>query len=147
MFRGNKPIQGGGIVADQKKALDSRVQTISNSLTDMDPEFVARCGQRKRFEQREQIFRPAKVYTGRNTSIRCIVLDVNAKGARIALDGNLDLPEVVILKFDQTKEARSARVVWRDRNEYGLSYRMTSWQKPPVVFKESEAPSETPSSA
>lgn len=52
-----------------------------------------------------------------------MVLDISAGGVRIAVDGAVDLPGDVILKFDRTGETHSARVVWQDRNEYGLSYR------------------------
>ena len=109
------------------------MKSISDAYEDMDPEFVARCTQRKRWDKREPIFKPAKVHTGRGVFLRCIVLDVNAKGARIALDGAFQLPDVVVLRFDQTQESRTARVIWRDRNEYGLSYRIMKWQEAPAT--------------
>ena len=120
-------------MVNRNNLLDQRVESISHSPSGLSDESKAKCGQRKRWDEREQIFKPAKVYTGRGAYIRCIVLNVNAKGARVALDGSFDLPETVVLKFDQTKEAHTARVVWRDRNEYGLSYRIMRWQKPPVI--------------
>lgn len=118
-------------MADQKKNFDHRLRLISDEPSGLSPESRAKCNELKRWHERDPIFKPAKVFTGRGASVRCVVLDVNAKGARVALDGNFDLPDVVVLRFDQTKASYSARVVWRDRNEYGLSYRMMSWQRAP----------------
>ncbi len=120
-------------MANDKNNFDQRLKLISDEPSGLSPESRAKCNERKRWEDREPVFKPAKVFTGRGASVRCVVLDVNAKGARVALDGNFDLPDIVVLRFDQTKVSHSARVVWRDRNEYGLSYRMMSWQRAPSM--------------
>lgn len=113
-----------------KDQLARRLAAISHTLQQANGSLPQKSSahRQKSRDPRIQTFKPAKVFTGRNTSIPCIVLNVSVGGVRIAVDGAVDLPGDVILKFDRTGETRSARVVWQDRNEYGLSYRMLNWQ-------------------
>lgn len=120
-------------MANEKYNFDQRLKLISDEPSGLSPESRAKCNELKRFDERDPVFKPAKVFTGRGASVRCVVLDINAKGARVALDGSFELPEIVVLRFDQTKVSHSARVVWRDRNEFGLSFRMMSWQRTPSI--------------
>ncbi|MEM8936216.1 MAG: PilZ domain-containing protein [Pseudomonadota bacterium] len=74
----------------------------------------------KRTEPREAVFRPGKVYTSTSNFVRCVIQDVSANGARIRAEVAHDLPEIVIIKFDQTGIAKKARVVWQNECDAGL---------------------------
>lgn len=76
----------------------------------------------ERSDAREPTFRFARVFVGRQPSRSCIVRDISASGARIALDGALELPNEVILVIGQNARRYRARVAWRSEHEAGLCF-------------------------
>ena len=72
--------------------------------------------------EREQVFRLGSVYTGRNARIRCVVNDVNEKGARLTLQAVHQMPESVVVKFDQTGSRIRADVIWQQEDVIGIEF-------------------------
>jgi hypothetical protein len=75
----------------------------------------------RRKEPREPVYRFARIATGRNTVIKCIIRDISPSGARIAMEGSFELPAEVIIATDTGRRLR-ARVAWRSENEAGLCF-------------------------
>lgn len=87
----------------------------------------------RRKEPRQQTYRFASIAIGRQTVLRCIVRDLSASGARIALEGAAELPAEVILAIEQTGRRFRARVAWRSEHEAGLCFTGEIQSKPRVV--------------
>ncbi len=71
---------------------------------------------------RRSTYRLASVYVSRLESIRCVVIDLSADGARITMEHAYTLPEVVTLRFDQSCVRRKARITWRQGRDAGLCF-------------------------
>ncbi|MHA7873380.1 MAG: PilZ domain-containing protein [Hyphococcus sp.] len=76
--------------------------------------------QRHNREPREQVYRLARLFISKLDSMPCVVVNLSADGACIRFEGDIDLPEIVTLRFDQSAVRRKARVVWRQGREAGL---------------------------
>lgn len=72
--------------------------------------------------QREAVFRLARIFTGKNASVRCIVYNISATGARITMEGAFALPPVVILKLDYNREIRKSQIIWQNKTDAGLKF-------------------------
>ena len=76
----------------------------------------------RRKEPRDPTYRFARLTLSRQTVLRCIVRDISASGARVALDNASELPGEVILVIDQAGRRYRARVAWRSETEAGLCF-------------------------
>lgn len=83
----------------------------------------ARERQQRRGEARLPVFRFARIIVPSGEAFNCVIKDSSASGARIALEGALNLPEEVVLSVDQSARRFLARVAWRRDNEAGLSFK------------------------
>lgn len=72
--------------------------------------------------ERKTTYRFGRIVTEDGAVAICILKDLSATGARVALDGEAALPPRVTLKIDQTAETRAARVAWQRGNEAGLDF-------------------------
>lgn len=80
----------------------------------------------KRSQDRTPTFRAGKViFSGRN-EIPCVIKDCTQEGARVALEGELALPEEVVLVIAQAGVRRAAHVIWQDGREVGLEFQAVS---------------------
>lgn len=52
--------------------------------------------------------------------IDCKILDLSEDGAKIAVQGNTELPEVFALQIDNSRVLGEARVVWRTETAVGV---------------------------
>lgn len=73
-------------------------------------------------ETREPVFRPGKIYLSKTDYVRCVIRNVSGGGAYLHLEVCQPLPEIVVLRFDQTGVIKKARVAWQRETEAGLAY-------------------------
>jgi len=79
-------------------------------------------GATKRTKDRTPTFRAGRIiFSGRN-EIGCVIRDLSETGARVALEGDVGLPERVILVISQTAARRKSKIIWRIDRELGLSF-------------------------
>ena len=71
---------------------------------------------------RKAVYRLAIVFTSRIDGVDCVVVNLSADGARISLDENIELPEVVTLRFKKSGVEKEARIAWRHNQDIGLSF-------------------------
>lgn len=58
---------------------------------------------------------------GESVVICCIIKDISRSGARIMMEGAVDLPERLVLSVDQSGRRYRAHVAWRRDQEAGLA--------------------------
>lgn len=83
---------------------------------------MARARKDARRSERRKVFKPAVIIYGRGAEAQCIVNNISAGGARIAIDRGDAFPVDVTLKFDHAAPARKARIVWSKDKEHGLEF-------------------------
>lgn len=112
----------GKAADDAAKAFVARrLKAITNAKPVALPPMAARSDRRKD-SARQSVFRLARLFTSRFDSVRCVVVDLSADGARVAMEGAYTLPEEVTLSFDQSCVKRKARIAWRHDRELGLEF-------------------------
>jgi hypothetical protein len=77
-----------------------------------------------RKKPRRQFHYAARILAGKNTPpIACSISDISESGARIALEGDGELPDNFILLLTADGGARRrCRVVWRDGPSVGVEF-------------------------
>ncbi|MEM9616331.1 MAG: PilZ domain-containing protein [Pseudomonadota bacterium] len=85
------------------------------------PATTTNKAKRKRLT-RHSVFRLARVFISKMDSIRCVVVNLSADGARITMEDAYALPDIVTLRFDQSGVRRKARVAWRQDRDIGLCF-------------------------
>ncbi len=79
-------------------------------------------------QDRRQLFRHRVYYGGtlafnaRASTVSCIVRNFTTEGAKIELEGSAMLPEQVDFAVERKGLSRLARLVWRNRNQAGLTF-------------------------
>lgn len=76
----------------------------------------------KRAEERQSVFRFARVILADRSQVKCIIKDVSTRGAKIVLEGAHPLPSRIQLKIDQTGQTKPAAVIWQKELEAGLAF-------------------------
>jgi hypothetical protein len=73
---------------------------------------------------RRQFHYTARIIAGKNTPpITCSISDISERGARIALEGDGEVPDTFILLLTADGGARrQCRVVWRDGVSVGVEF-------------------------
>ena len=71
---------------------------------------------------RKPVYKLAKLFISKIDSVRCVVVNLSADGAKVTLEGAYDLPDVVVLRFEQTGVKKKARIAWRQDRDIGLSF-------------------------
>lgn len=77
----------------------------------------------RRGEERIPVFRHARIFLASGDEHNCVLKDLSAAGARIGIEGALNLPEELVLSIDQSVRRYLARVAWRRENEAGLFFK------------------------
>ncbi len=99
-----------------------RLSAITKAKPVTCPEATAVLRQHSPRTPRTTVYRLASLFINKMDSERCIVVDLSADGARITMEDIIDLPETVILRFDQSGIRKTARVVWRQDRDAGLAF-------------------------
>ena len=79
---------------------------------------------------REDTFRPGKIYTSRTNFHNCVIMNFSATGALVRMESGYGLPEIVVLRIIQTGVTKKARVIWRDETDIGLHFIEDLTQRP-----------------
>jgi hypothetical protein len=79
--------------------------------------------QERRGAPRARTVRAAiSVFTGPDSPIPCVVLDLSDTGARINLPGGEPLPEEFLLAIESKQIERRCRIAWRSGDEIGVEF-------------------------
>ena len=115
--------QGGGKNGKRDDAIARRIASLANtSRTSSPPPDISSKRRKQRRQDRKGVYRFGRIVTDVGETYPCIVRDINAFGARVALQGTVTLTPRVRLIIDQTAEQHIAEVVWQRENEAGLRY-------------------------
>lgn len=109
----------------KKSRINDRISSIANApQVTVGAQFgVPRSRQAKPDrEERKPVFRSGRVIVNANLQSQCVIRDISDHGARIVLDGAINLPEIVILKISQLGISKKARVAWQDELTAGLAF-------------------------
>jgi hypothetical protein len=77
--------------------------------------------QERRHIHRTRVFKAAKLF-GQACIADCVVRDITANGARLALVSTVCIPGTFDLSFDGARTLRSCRVVWCRPREIGVQF-------------------------
>lgn len=84
---------------------------------------LANADRDKRVAERVRSFLRAQIiFNNRMTTIDCIVKNISATGARVALDETLAVPTEFDIYIPQHRRSHHARLVWRDRESIGVDF-------------------------
>ncbi|MGA3304205.1 MAG: PilZ domain-containing protein [Methylovirgula sp.] len=93
----------------------------------------------KRASDRIRSFLRAQIiFNNRMTTIDCIIKNISATGARIALNDTLAVPTEFEIYIPQRGCSHHARLVWRDRDSIGIDF--TDVQQPTPAAPAPAAP-------
>lgn len=108
----------------QKEHIANRLASISGASAKVSDVRIPELKSRGRPERAERapVFRPGKLFVSKSHNLRCVIRNVSATGAYIHMDGTHPLPELVVLRFEQTGIVKKARVVWQKEIEVGLEF-------------------------
>lgn len=111
-------------MAKDKDRINRRLAAIkSASAAQYDgPELPRKQQRKKRAADRQTVYRFARVIMPDRSMLNCIIKDLSPGGARIMIEGNIELPPRVLLKIDQTGQTKQARVAWQKETEIGLQF-------------------------
>jgi PilZ domain-containing protein len=99
-----------------------RLSAISNAKPVMCPTAAAALRAHRERAPRKTVYRLASLFTSKMDSVRCVVVNLSADGARITMEDTYELPEFVMLRFDQSGVKKKARIAWRQDRDIGLSF-------------------------
>lgn len=98
---------------------DLRIERSAASAADSD----MRNTENMRSTERIRSFLRAQViFNNRMSTIDCIIKNISATGARIALDDALAVPTEFELNIPQKGRSHHARLVWRDKDSIGVEF-------------------------
>ena len=88
--------------------------------TDMNSPEV---GREKRSHDRIRSFLRAQIiFNNQMTTIDCIIKNISATGARIALNDALAVPTEFEIYIPQRRSSHHARLIWRDKDSIGVDF-------------------------
>jgi PilZ domain len=108
--------------AVEREAVNRRLAGIINAKPVATPPEFAGAQENRRRQPRKTTFKLARIFVNKIDSIRCVIINLSADGARISIEGDFDMPQYVVLKFEETGIKKKARIAWRHENEFGLSF-------------------------
>ncbi len=110
-------------MAKDKDRITRRLTAIKTaSAAQFDAPEAPRGSRDKRTSPRHTIYRFARLVLPDRSVMNCIMKDVSAGGAKVVIEGNVAMPQRVLLKVDQTGETKRARVAWQNETEVGLQF-------------------------
>ena len=99
-----------------------RLAAISKAKLVTCPKATAALTQHQVRAPRTTVYRLATLFLAKMDSERCVIVNLSADGARITMEGIFELPETVVLRFDQSGVRKKARIAWRQDRDIGLSF-------------------------
>jgi PilZ domain-containing protein len=109
-------------IAVEREAVNRRLAGIINAKPVATPPEFASAQENRRRQPRKTTFKLARIFVNKIDSIRCVIINLSADGARISIEGDFDMPQYVVLKFEETGIQKKARIAWQHENEFGLSF-------------------------
>jgi len=109
-------------MTEAREFVAKRLSAISNAKPVTCPTATAELREHRERADRKAIYLLASIFTSRIDGIRCVVVNLSADGARITMEDNYELPELISLRFEQSGIERRARIAWRQDLEIGLSF-------------------------
>ncbi len=109
-------------IAEAREFVAKRLSTISNAKPVTCPTATAALREHRERTHRKTSYLLASIFTSGIDGIRCVVVNLSADGARITMEDNYELPELISLRFEQSGVERRARIAWRQDLEIGLSF-------------------------
>jgi hypothetical protein len=95
----------------------------------------------KRANDRIRSFLRAQIiFNNRMTTIDCIIKNISATGARVALNDTLAVPTEFDIYIPQRGYSHHARLVWRDRDSIGIDFLDVQQPAPPAAAPAPAAP-------
>lgn len=105
-----------------KDQVEDRLKTIADAKpVEYTTRETKRAGKPER-EERKDVFRSGKIYTAKNSFLPCVIRDLSEHGARVSMEAAYGLPEIIVLRIDQTGVVKKAKVIWREDNDIGLQF-------------------------
>lgn len=108
----------------KKEQIANRLASISSSAAKLGdvriPQFKP-SGKAER-AKREHVFRPGRLYLSKTHHVRCVIRNVSETGAYVHMESTEPLPEIVVLRFEQTGTVKKCRVAWQNEIEVGLAF-------------------------
>jgi hypothetical protein len=110
-------------MSDTSDRLGRRLSSLSRTRSDYGGKGDAPRMRQRRDGERVPVFRFARIINASGEERACVLKDLSAAGARIGVDGALNLPEEIVLSIDQSVRRFHARVAWRRETEAGLFFK------------------------
>jgi hypothetical protein len=77
----------------------------------------------RRCSVRRKTYKGARIaFDGRRAAISCIVRNISAGGACLAVDSPVGIPATFSLEFDSGELSRPCRVVWCKESRMGVAF-------------------------
>lgn len=110
-------------MAKDKDRLSQRLSAIKTaSAAQFEGAEKPRASRDKRGASRQSVFRFARLILPDRSIVKCVIKDISASGARVAIEGNFSIPPHVVLKIDQIGQTKVANVIWQEETEVGLHF-------------------------
>ncbi len=123
-------------MAKKKDAISKRLAAISSATPEVKNAPITTMKTRRAERAlRENVFRPAKLYTSKSDFLPCVIRNISETGALVRMESDQALPEIVVLRLIQTGRIKKARIIWRDENDIGLHFIADLTQKKPTDQK------------
>lgn len=117
-----KSIASASDRARNKDQVSNRLESIAGAKPVEFTTKAAKSAGKPEREQRKDVFRTGKIYTSRDAFLPCIIRDLSENGARLRMEADYGLPEIIVLRIDQTGVVIKSKVIWREDNDIGLQF-------------------------
>ena len=78
--------------------------------------------ERRRVPRLKSLLRGRVYFNNRSSTVECLVRDISADGARLALADDVTIPDVVELYVPQKDQFFRSHVIWRRDGEAGIAF-------------------------
>ena len=79
-------------------------------------------GKRRKAPRQKSFLRGMVYFNNRRSSFDCLIRDITPEGARLVFSSSVSTPDVIELFIPQKEQTLTARVMWRNGEEIGLSF-------------------------
>ncbi len=106
----------------ERDAINRRLAAITQSRAPASTGDLPGENNTRRRSPRKNVVKLARIYLNKIDFIRCVVINLSADGARIQLEDDHDVPQFFELRFEESGIQKKAKIAWRHKNEFGLSF-------------------------
>ena len=78
--------------------------------------------ERRRVPRLKSLLRGRVYFNNRGSTVECLVRDISADGARLALADDVTIPDVIELFVPQKDQFFRSHVIWRHGGEAGIAF-------------------------